>query len=99
MWIKKNGDKFSHDYKICIREDNEYKGDDGPLCKLCGSYMGEYYSEDVFCGWINPHGWEDYGYNTCPHCDAEYDYIEGHQLLLFSEELELIYKNRRKEVM
>lgn len=62
----------------------------GYRCQLCGTYMDQYYSEKH--GWINPHGFEDYGDNTCHACGQKYEYEEGGVMILTEEQLATLRK-------
>jgi len=68
--------------------------EEGPYCILCGAHMGMYYCSDGEPTFLNPHGWEGYGNNNCPQCNASYPYEEGVDLELTIEDLNAIRKAR-----
>lgn len=64
----------------------------GPYCDICGAHMGELYNEKTG-EFKNPHGYEDYGSNTCPRCGQGYSYEEGGVIVLSKEQLAILRRH------
>ena len=90
--------------KTSVIDGTEYE-EMGPYCQLCRAHMGEYYygggnrgkdPKDAPLMFLNPHGYESYGDNTCPECGTKYYYEEGNMIELTDEDIRALLALRQK---